>query len=167
MLNTGTRFKWKTRPAHVTDYLATMDVDEDTNQNPRGSTRGIPTPVLLVDNNHPFDLEAYSSSYTGITISKHPKPTIDNGEQGGRPWIVSCTSSPYVLYWRSQLYSLLYSISSRPETSISIGTVLVPTMRWPPTRNSPLRQKSRLWIKRGTMNGHRRIFLRGRGSRWN
>lgn len=64
-----------------------MDVDEDNTHNLRGATRGGPTPVVPVDNNHPFDIEAYSSSYTG-TISKRRRLTIDNGEQGGRLWIV-------------------------------------------------------------------------------
>ena len=71
MLNTDTRFGWKTRSAHVTTNIPTMDVDEDNSHNLRGTTRGVPTPVILVDNNHPFDIEAYSSGYTGMAISNH------------------------------------------------------------------------------------------------
>lgn len=55
-----------------------MDVDEDTSQNQRGMTRSIPVPAILVDNNHPFDIEAYSSSYTGMAISKCWRPITDN-----------------------------------------------------------------------------------------
>lgn len=144
-----------------------MDVDEDASQNLRGTTRGFPAPVILVDNNHPFDIEAYSSSYAGMMTPKHQLSATDNGEQVGRPWIVSCTSSTYVLRWRFQLCNLLYSTSLRPETSTCIGISPVPTMLWRQTHNYPLRQKSRLWIKRGTMNGRRRTLQKGQDLKWN
>lgn len=79
MLNVEHRHVVRVKDApYSRDYsLPTMDVDEDTSQNLRGTTKGTLMPVLPVDSNHPFDLEAYSSNYIGTTISKYPRSVID------------------------------------------------------------------------------------------
>jgi hypothetical protein len=108
-----------------------MDVDEDTNQNLKGANRGIPAQVILVDNNHPFDIEAYSSSYTGMMISSTSvQGLITEDWQAGRPWIGLRISLAYALHWRFQLYNSLRNTLLRPGTSICTGTPPVSMMGW-------------------------------------
>ena len=84
----------------LTTHIPTTGVGEDNSHNLGGATRGVPILVVLVDNNHPFDVEAYLSGYTSTAIPKYRRPKAD--KRAGRT-AVDC---------------LVYIINIRPPLAV-------------------------------------------------